>query len=99
AAAARVLASEGTCVVCMETPGLSRVQLGAAAAGLFIQTRLDVVPRAGRGALFSVFSLRRSPAAVRCSELVLRDAAGYRTAEARALRTFFGLPNPEGERP
>jgi tRNA1(Val) A37 N6-methylase TrmN6 len=92
AAAAAALAPGGVCVVCMETAGLGRVQLGAAAAGLAIAAQLDVIPRAGRGALFSVFTLQLSAAGT-CvrDELWLRDAAGERTEHARALRSFFGL--------
>ncbi|HKP59946.1 MAG TPA: methyltransferase domain-containing protein [Polyangiales bacterium] len=94
AAAAVALAPQGVCVVCMETPGLRRVQLGAAAAGLSIAAQLDVIPRAGRQALFSVFTLQLT-AAGPCSyeQLVLRDAEGERTDQARALRSFFGLPS------
>jgi tRNA1Val (adenine37-N6)-methyltransferase len=94
AAAARALAPAGVCVLCMETAGLRRVQLGAAAAGLAIAAQLEVIPRLGRAPLFSVFTLQLTAAgACQHTQLVLRDAAGERTEQARALRGFFGLPS------
>lgn len=104
ASAARWLAPEGTCVVCMEASGESRVQAGAQAAGFQACERLDVVPIAGRkAALFSVFTLRRAHAGaalpLRAGELALRDEGGARTEAAFALRTFFGLSNPQHELP
>lgn len=106
ATAARMLAPDGTCVVCMESAGLTRVQTGARDAGLEIVERLDVIPiEGGKGRLFSVFTLRcgqlraagRGPLNV--SDLVLRDASGARTESALELRRFFGLEDPTSEPP
>lgn len=62
ATAGKMLAPGGTCVVCMESAGASRVAAGAYAAGLEICERLDVIPIAsGKGRLFSVFTLQHAP--------------------------------------
>jgi hypothetical protein len=62
--------------------------------GAVIERRLDVIPRAGKKALFSVYVLR--PTAVGGSpavdELVVRDERGERTARFRALRGDMGMP-------
>ena len=104
ASAARWLAPEGTCVVCMDANGEERVWAGASAAGLRVEARLDVVPIAAHKArLFSVFTLRRQASAPRspftADEFALRDANGARTEAAFELRTFFGLSNPVQEAP
>jgi tRNA1(Val) A37 N6-methylase TrmN6 len=100
-AAARVLAQTGTCVVCMESEGVARVEAGANAAGLAVRERLDVIPIEGRkGRLFSVFTLKREAAEpMRVARLVLRDAWGARTQAALELRRFFGLNDPQAELP
>jgi tRNA1Val (adenine37-N6)-methyltransferase len=101
AAAARVLAPGGACVVCMEAAGAARVMAGAQTAGLSVHAQLDVIPIEDRkGRLFSVFTLRREPAElVAIDELALRDGSGARTQAALELRTFFGLENPQHELP
>jgi tRNA1(Val) A37 N6-methylase TrmN6 len=106
ATAARLLAPSGTCVMCMESEGLTRAETGARAAGLEIVARLDVIPiERGKGRLFSVFALRRrqlgaaEPGRLNVSELVLRDAFGARTEAALELRRFFGLEAPTSEPP
>jgi tRNA1Val (adenine37-N6)-methyltransferase len=106
ATAAKMLAPEGTCVVCMESEGLKRVETGARDAGLEIVARLDVIPIAGgKGRLFSVFTLRHMQlgadqrGALNVSDLLLRDASGARTEAALELRRFFGLEDPTSEPP
>ncbi|HET6337851.1 MAG TPA: SAM-dependent methyltransferase [Polyangiales bacterium] len=102
AAAGRMLAPDGTFVVCMETPGIDRVRAGARAAGLHIVEQLDVIPIAvGKGRLFSVFALKRSESASPpiAAELLLRDSCGARTAAAIELRRFFGLEPRQTELP
>jgi tRNA1Val (adenine37-N6)-methyltransferase len=101
-AAGRMLAPDGTFVVCMETPGLDRVRAGARAAGLHIVEQLDVIPIAGgKGRLFSVFALKRVASASPpiAAEILLRDASGARTAAALELRRFFGLEPRQTELP
>jgi tRNA1(Val) A37 N6-methylase TrmN6 len=100
-AAASVLAQTGTCVVCMESEGVARVEAGARAAGLVVREQLDVIPIQGRkGRLFSVFTLKRESAGpTRVAKLVLRDESGARTQAALELRRFFGLQDPVAEPP
>ena len=103
AAAARVLAPTGIAVVCADARAPERVFTGAAAVGLHVFRRRDVVPRAGKGALFSVFSLSRARADVRAFELmppwIARDEQGARSADYHAVRAFFGILPPDDEAP
>jgi tRNA1Val (adenine37-N6)-methyltransferase len=94
-AAARLLAPGGCFVACHAAAQTARVESAAATAGLAVVCRRDVVPRAGKAALFSVFALRRR---VEVGEsrvlapLVVRDTQGQRTAEFRTLRQQMGMP-------
>jgi tRNA1(Val) A37 N6-methylase TrmN6 len=93
AAAARVLAPDGVFVVCDHVAGGSRTHDAASAAGLTITRRMDVVPRAGKAPLFTVFCMRRAPGAAELlPPLVVRDEHGVRTPAFRALRAAMGMP-------
>jgi tRNA1Val (adenine37-N6)-methyltransferase len=101
-AAGRLVASGGRVVVCAAAQRPARVTDGARAAGLVPLRRLDVVPRAGQGALFAVWTLARAvdepavpldavvPVDVR-PPFVARDATGARTRAYLDLRAAFGL--------
>jgi tRNA1(Val) A37 N6-methylase TrmN6 len=92
AAAARVLAPDGACVVCADGRFPERVLRGASAVGLVPVRRVDVVPRAGRSALFSVWTCAFAPGgALEHAEVVMRDEDGARTEASRAMRRTFGL--------
>lgn len=93
-AAARLLAPCGVFVVCAGTSQLERAGAAAARAGLTIERRLDVIPRQGKAALFSVYAMRRgSPRpSPRLEALVVRNSNGERTDEFRTLRAEMGLP-------
>jgi tRNA1(Val) A37 N6-methylase TrmN6 len=106
-AAARRLAPGGRFVVCESAAQVARVERAADAAGLEIASRLDVVPRTGKTALFSVYVMRPGPAtdsdgartaarppadAAVAPALVVRDAEGQWTAEFRAVRHAMGMP-------
>lgn len=92
AAAARVLSPEGVVVVCADGRAPERVLRGAEAAGLSPRRRVDIVPRAGRATLFSVWTCARAPrGAIEHVEVVMRDEAGERTAASREMRRTFGL--------
>ncbi|MFN8543743.1 MAG: methyltransferase [Candidatus Binatia bacterium] len=93
AAAARLLAPGAPFVACEQTAQWERVAVAAARAGLGVARRMDVVPRDGKAALFSVFALRAGATAP-CVEppLVVRDRAGRRTAAFTAIRAEMGLP-------
>ena len=92
-AAALALAPEGWFVVCGAADAAHRLDRAAADEGLAVWGRYAVVPRAGRAPLFTVWSLRRHrpTGAVADHRLTLRDEAGDRTDDARALRAFSGF--------
>jgi tRNA1(Val) A37 N6-methylase TrmN6 len=92
AAAARVLSPEGVVVVCSDGRAPERVIRSAAAACLSPVRRVDIVPRAGRGTLFSVWTCARaSRGAIEHVEVVMRDEEGQRTESSRDMRRAFGL--------
>ena len=94
-AAARLLAPGAWFVTCAGSAQGDRVRQGADRAGLVVTRRRDVVPRAGKNVLFSVYGLRTGRDAVHTvvqRPLVVRDAAGQRTREFCALRSTMGMP-------
>ncbi len=97
-AAARLLAPAGRFVVCAAVAQRARVEDAAADAGLSIVARLEVIPRADKAALFSVYVMRGRDAGGACGapevrrRLVVRTLDGERTAEFRALRGAMGMP-------
>jgi tRNA1Val (adenine37-N6)-methyltransferase len=95
AAAARVLSDEGVVVLCADGRSPERVVRGAAAAGLEPVRRLDVVPKAGRSPLFSVWTCARAPrGALEHVAVIMRDERGERTEASQAMRRAFGLGGP-----
>lgn len=94
ATASRLLAPGAVFVTCAGWLQLDRVAADAARAGLAIHRRLDVVPRAGKAPLFSVYAMRApgSAHAPNVDTLVVRGASGERTARFRALREDMGMP-------
>lgn len=96
--AAGRLAPGGIFVACAAAPQAERVRAAAAAAGLWIERWCDVVPRAGKDPLVSVFSMRRAagttPARATTVEppLLVREADGRRTAAFIAVRAEMGMP-------
>jgi tRNA1Val (adenine37-N6)-methyltransferase len=92
-AAARLLALNGRFVVCHAALQIERVRQAAALARLSIAARMEVIPRAGKAPLFSVYSMR--PTAGReyvVPPFVVRDQHGQWTGEFRALRADMGMP-------
>jgi hypothetical protein len=78
-------------VLCGDARAGDRVDRGAAAAGLAIAARRDVIPHAGRPALFAIWTLSRHVVARADTTLTIRDAGGKRTDEALALSEFSGF--------
>jgi tRNA1Val (adenine37-N6)-methyltransferase len=79
AAAARLLAPRhGLFIVCESSQGVERGYAGAAAAGLRVLARVDVVPKAGKPALFGVYVM----CAVSAPYIVSSPAAGADGDEA-----------------
>lgn len=89
-----LMADDGWLVLCGDSDTESRLHSAALANGLHVWGRVVFVPRSGRPALFTVWCLRKQPAADAVWERVLspRDALGERTADARMLRAFSGFP-------
>lgn len=96
-AGARLLSHEGVMVLCGDARALQRTTNACARAGLSIQARCDVLPRANRAALFSVWTLKRAvvdcgvSVPCRSSVLTLRSDSGQPTSDARRLREFGGF--------
>jgi tRNA1(Val) A37 N6-methylase TrmN6 len=94
-AASRVLAPGAPFVMCAAALQAPRIEPGARAAGLVIERRRDVLPRAGRPALLSIYVLRREgeagPFALE-APLAARDADGQRSPEMSAVRAEMGMP-------
>jgi tRNA1(Val) A37 N6-methylase TrmN6 len=93
AAANRLLADGGRFVTCETAGAVERVQAAAAATGLSLRRWRDVVPRAGKAPLFSVFECARAPgASVHEAPIIVRDTNGCRTAQFVAIREHMGMP-------
>jgi tRNA1(Val) A37 N6-methylase TrmN6 len=94
-AGARLLSDEGALVLCGDARALQRTTFASDRAGLSIHARCDVLPRAGRAALFSVWTLKRAAIAAGMplvSVLTLRSESGQPTSDAQRLRAFGGFP-------
>lgn len=92
-AAARLLAPGAPFVACESAGQRERVLAAAAGAGLTVARWRDVVPRAGKAPLVSVFTMRAAAATTTLEPpLVVRDAAGQWTPEFSAVRRAMGLP-------
>lgn len=102
-AAARVLASDGRVVVCADARFPQRVVNSAGPLGLTLLSRRDVLPRAGKGALFSVFTLARAGSVANpkphVSEWIARDEQGARTEAYVQMRAEFGMAQAPDEAP
>jgi tRNA1Val (adenine37-N6)-methyltransferase len=97
AAIGRVLAPDGVAVVCADARAPERAFEGARRANLVVVRQRDVVPRAGKkGALFSLFTVKRAGQFEHAPPWVARDEAGARTQAYLDVRAFFGL-TPRGE--
>ncbi len=97
--AARAMAPNGLFIVCQSAVQRQRVKNSAAAAGLSIVRLRDVVPRAGRAPLFTVFAMKHKNAAealeltaVEEPPLCVRDADGERTEDYLQMRRDMGMP-------
>ena len=94
-AAARMLAPGASFVGCEAWIQRERVEPAGRAAGLALTYWREVIPRAGKGALFVVFAMGaagQASAALRPPPLVVRDQQGRRTPEFCALREAMGMP-------
>jgi FkbM family methyltransferase len=90
-AGARALAPGGALVVCGDARRPDRALAAAQSAGVRPVARRDVVPREGKGALFTIWVFAEHGELEERAPIVARDASGARTDDARAMREFFGL--------
>ncbi len=91
-AAERVLAPRGTLVLCADGRKPERVLTAASSVGMHARRRRDIWPRAGAAhPLLSVWTLERQPGELARHALIVRDANGSQTADAKLLRETFGL--------
>lgn len=95
-AASRFLAPGGTFVLCGDARADVRVRAAAPAVGLAVTHHCEVIPRASKPPLFSVWVLREASAEnsePTFTTMTLRDEAGGTTRDADAMRTFSGFPS------
>ena len=91
--AARLLRPGAPFVACAPTSQSDRVMAAAREAGLHLARRRDVIPRAGKAPLFTVFAfVNEAVRAIADPPLVVRDAHSRRTEEFVALRAQMGMP-------
>jgi tRNA1Val (adenine37-N6)-methyltransferase len=80
-------------VGCAPSAQAERVREAAREAGLWIERWREVIPRAGKAPLFSVFSMKREVRETIVEPpLVVRDERSRRTEEFVALRAEMGMP-------
>jgi tRNA1(Val) A37 N6-methylase TrmN6 len=93
AAARDTVREGGVVVVCADAQRPPRVTSTAEALGLACEEELRVLPREGKKALLSVWTLRRGGARTALAQhtFVARTADGARSAAQHELRAFFGL--------
>jgi tRNA1(Val) A37 N6-methylase TrmN6 len=91
--AAKLLADDGAFVLCGDREAHDRVDGALKAAGLGLEQRLDVYPREGAPALFSVWTASRAARhmTMTTASLTLRDREGAPSADARMLKAFSGF--------
>lgn len=90
-AGARLLGPQGLLVLCGDARVAQRTTLASQAAGLTIHSRCDVIPRAARPALFSIWTLGWQAVSTSISTFTLRDSVGEPTPDAGLLREFSGI--------
>jgi tRNA1Val (adenine37-N6)-methyltransferase len=90
-AAAPLMAPGGALVLCGDARVGERTKSAAELAGLHLRARCDVVARAGRPALFSIWTLCREAGTSTSSSLVLRGPGGESAEGATRLREFSGF--------
>jgi tRNA1(Val) A37 N6-methylase TrmN6 len=91
-AAARHLDPGGVFVFCFPTPQRARAIARVGDAGLHVTAVRDVVPRAGRRPLFTLFACRRAARPCRVDPpLEVRTRDGEVTDEMHAVRRRFGF--------
>ncbi len=101
-AAAHLLSPKGLFVTCEGASLRGRTLDAGASVGLQCMATCEVIPKAGKDPLFSLFAFTRRDTATHAAPprrdddphttLVIRDARGQRTAAYQAVRDLMGLP-------
>jgi tRNA1(Val) A37 N6-methylase TrmN6 len=95
-AGARALADSGVMALVHTWAAFGRIERAAAAAQLEVVASVPVILREGNAPQLGLYELARAGARPREAAprppLVIRDAAGKRTAEYSAARTWMGFP-------
>jgi tRNA1(Val) A37 N6-methylase TrmN6 len=74
-----------------------RVVSAARASGFFIRRSIDIIPRAGKPALFTLFTcVNEKPASLSAEELTVRGHDQLFTPEFREVRAMLGCPDKKG---
>jgi tRNA1Val (adenine37-N6)-methyltransferase len=69
-----------------------RLSSAAAANGFFIQRSIDIIPRSGKPALFTLFTcVNQKPASLHAEELTVRGRDQLFTPEFREMRRMLGF--------
>ncbi|MCG5056428.1 MAG: methyltransferase [Myxococcales bacterium] len=91
-AAARYMTANGLFVMVAPTDQATRAIDAGKAAGLVPGHRLDVVPRAGKAPLVTVFAFARTSGAASTETLVVRDHESKWTPAFKEVRRAMGMP-------
>ena len=89
--AAKHLSQNGVFITVYPFAYAQRVYDAAGKCGMFINSRVDFIPKAGKQALISIFSASFSEKEVIAETLTMRDEAGNHTAEYNDARILCGF--------
>ncbi len=89
----RALRPDGVGALCAAARPEGRTETAATALGLYIRRRRQVIPRAGKAPLITLFEVRRQAGPLVDDEpLVVRDLESRFTADYDAIRARMGMP-------
>lgn len=95
-AARRTMGPEGCFIFCLPTLQRAKAERACAEANLIVTRTCDVIPRATRSALFSLYACKRADnldavAAIFIDTFTVRDVDGAHTKEMTEARKLLGL--------
>lgn len=89
--AAKHLSQKGFFITVYPFAYAPRVYDAAKNCGMFINSRVDFIPKAGKPALISIFAASFTATECRSEQLTMRDEAGNHTAEYNRARIMCGF--------
>lgn len=89
--AKRHLSKSGLFVTLYPFARIQKVYDASNKAGLFVNSRVDFVPRAGKKPLISIFSISYTDLPEQVATLTMRDTSGKHTKEYNDVRTVCGF--------